>query len=349
MIVIPTFNRSAKLERTLRFYKQTGVLNGINICVLDGSDQSHMLKNRSLCEELSVEYVSESGSTLLDRLWGFINNLPDDEIIALGNDEDCFHPDYLKHANVFLKNNPEYVTFIGKYITFEKPLFKFLKRVSYRRNVITNFDINSDDPSCRISTLDKILIAGCSPVYFSMRRAGNFKKSILAQKSSIYETSQEVVDQITLAIGGKIYFSEDVMLLRDETKIDYQYYWNRHDEETYFNDECMLLAQERLTKEYPKYAASLESFFEVRNQKIKTKDDQQTNLLLEIHRNVNAQMLPRNGFLNLLVRYVVLFNNLALRLLSEYLLYRSYRSQLERELGKAVVSDLFTVIGTNKL
>lgn len=349
MIVIPTFNRSAKLERTLRFYKQTGVLNGINICVLDGSDQSHMLKNRSLCEALSVEHVSETGSDLLDRLWGFINNLPDDEIIALGNDEDCFHPDYLRSANLFLQNNPEYAAFIGKYVTFERPLFKYLKRVSCRRNVVTNFDINSDDPSCRISTLDKLIIAGCSPVYFSMRRAGNFKKSILGQKLNTYETTQEAVDQITLAIEGKIYFSEDVMLLRDETKIDYQYYWNRHDEETYFNDECMLLAQARLTKIYPECAASLESFFEVRNQKIKTIDDQQTNLLLEIHHNVNAQMLPRTSFLNLLVRYVFLFTNLALRVLSEYLMYRSYRNQLEKEFGKAVVSDLFTVIETNKL
>ena len=264
--------------------------------------------------------------------------------------KDCDEKLTISNANEFLNNNPEYVTFIGSYITLEKPLLKYFKRVSYRRNVVTNFDINSNDPNSRISTLDKILIAGCSPVYFSMRRAKNFKKSILEQKLNTYETTQEVSDQIILAVGGKIHFSEDVMLLRDETKIDYQYYWNRHDENTYFNQECMLLALARLTKAYPKCAASLESFFEVRKQKIKTNGDQNTSLLLEIHRKVNLQLfLPRTGFLNGFVIFLFSFINRTLRVLSEHLMYRSYRKQLEKELGKAVVSELFTIIGTNKL
>ena len=350
MIIIPTFNRSAKLNRTLHFYKQTGILDEIDVIVLDGSDQSYLEKNRAVCLELSVKYIEDSGSGLIDRLWSFISDIPDDQIIALGNDEDCFHPSYLRNASEFLHDHPDYVSFIGSYVTQERPLFKFFKRVSSRRNVVTNFDINSNDPNSRISTLDKIIIAGCSPVYFSMRRAKNFKDSILQQKLNEYLTTREVLDQVMLAVGGKIYFSEDVMLLRDETKIEYQYLRDRQDEDTYFNDECMLLALTRLTETYPKCAASLESFFEIRKPNIKIGEDKRSNLLLEIHRKVNLQLsLPHTGFLNKIIMFSISNSNRALRVLSEHLMYRFYRTQLEKEFSKAAVSNLFTVIETNKL
>ena len=236
-LIIPTYNRSAKLHRTLEYYSSVRRSINCEIVVLDGSTDEHAIwneKNTELSDGIS--YLKfDSDLPFLDRVLKFLESCPEDELIILGNDEDVFLPSYINDSEVFLRANPDYSSYIGRFITLCRPILG-LNRISHFRDYITVNDISMTEPSRRLTTLMTMILVGCSPVFFSIRRNNQLIQGIKCQLQVGLESTQELVDQASLALSGKIKFVDKVMLLRDETNLGYRFYDTRHDPENYITD-----------------------------------------------------------------------------------------------------------------
>lgn len=235
-LIIPSFNRSAKLSRTLRYYSSIRESIDCEIVVLDGSNNGHdILNSKNVKLSNNIEYIKyDSDLTFERRILCYLESCHEDELIILGNDEDVFLSSYINNAKLFMDMNQDYSSYIGRYITLCKP-FLGLNRLSHFRDFINENDISMNDSYRRVSTLMTMILIGCSPVYFSIRRNNQLIDSIKMQLKMELESAAELADQTVLALSGKIKFVNEVMLLRDETNIGYKHYEYRHDEISYIN------------------------------------------------------------------------------------------------------------------
>jgi len=249
-LIIPTYNRSAKLHRTLKYYMS--LRNSINceIVVLDGSTDDHAEWNKKHTEQSDrISYIKfDSNISFLDRVLNFLESCPADELITFGNDEDVFLPSYISDSEEFLMQNPSYSSYIGRFITLARPIFG-LNRLSHFRDFVSVNDIYFEDPCRRISILMSMLLVGCSPVYFSTRRNSQLIESIRLQLKLGLESTQELLDQTYLALSGKIKFVNEVMMLRDETNLGYKFYDTRHNQDVYITDDELSLFKRVLLEE----------------------------------------------------------------------------------------------------
>lgn len=236
-IIIPTFNRSAKLARTLECYHSFEPQYSPVIVVLDGSDGEYRKQNERNCRAYSnVEYVGRPDSGFISRLIDYLEQNVGSTPVCLGTDEDVFLPEYLTTATEFLNSNPDYSMLLGRYFTFLRPMGP-LNRLSHQRDVITALDINQEDMNRRVSLLACAIAAGCCPVFWGVRRTDQLLESLKCQNKLHFQSSQELIDQILLAYQGKIRISPLPMLLRDETNLEYVYTEDRHDHFNYFPPE----------------------------------------------------------------------------------------------------------------
>lgn len=233
-ILIPTYNRSAKLERTLRCYQSLFQKKNLEVIILDGSSSDHAsLNKKTVLNYNFAKYEHHPNSSFHRRVSGCLANLEDDLIVCLGTDEDVFLPEYIEKAYGFLSGNMLYSSYLGRYCTFLKP-FLGLSRISHYRDTIIDVDINQDSAIQRVGLLSACISLGCSPVYWGVRSVKNLKESLKIQSEVEFLSSREIVDQIVLAWQGKIKFENMPMLLRDETRIDYIVEDNRQDSFNYF-------------------------------------------------------------------------------------------------------------------
>jgi glycosyltransferase domain-containing protein len=241
-LIIPTYNRSAKLHRTLKYYMSLRDSINCEIVVLDGSTDDHAEWNKKHTEQSDrISYIKfDSNISFLGRVLNFLESCPADELITFGNDEDVFLPSYIADSEEFLMQNPSYSSYIGRFITLARPIFG-LNRLSHFRDFVSVNDIYLEDPCRRISTLMSMLLVGCSPVYFSTRRNSQLLGSIRLQLKLGLESTQELLDQTYLALSGKIKFVNDVMMLRDETNLGYKFYDTRHSQDLYITDDELSL------------------------------------------------------------------------------------------------------------
>ena len=126
---------------------------------------------------------------------------------------------YLEKAEDFLKANNTYSAYLGRYFTLCKPIFG-LHRSTHLRSRITECDIFYSQVERRINLLSHLLIAGCSPVFYGVRRVIDFKNSLELQSKFKIETTQELCDQIFLASKGKIKFSDELICYVMKQKLD---------------------------------------------------------------------------------------------------------------------------------
>jgi glycosyltransferase domain-containing protein len=230
MIIIPTYNRVLELDRVLGLYSDLG-FDKYHFCVLDGSDIEQCKLNAANISKysntLKIAHIKD-GCDFHIRVLNYLENLSIDNVIILANDEDVFQKDYIEDAINFLNHNDDYSAFIGKYITWQKPVLGF-NRVSSWREVIIDGDISFEDPSARLSLLGKFLLAGCSPLFWGARRVGQLKESLMLQQKTYMHTTREMIDQIHLVLSGKIKFVNQNMLWRDERRQDFKAYPQRAD------------------------------------------------------------------------------------------------------------------------
>ena len=215
IILIPTYNRHLKLKKTLRTYQ---ALNSIyKIIVLDGSDEKISIKNKNLIDKinLNISYKSSPNTSFIERVENELSLYNDDDLICLGNDEDVFMPDFLNNAYQFLSKNKDYSIYNGRYLNYKKSLGLF--RIHYWRDAFSNCDIDNENSFSRLLLLQRVMSIGCSPIFWSVRKAGNFKKSFSITKKIKLANSQELADIIFCCLEGKIKINNEIMLLRDET------------------------------------------------------------------------------------------------------------------------------------
>jgi glycosyltransferase domain-containing protein len=233
LIVIPTFNRSGKLKRVLDFY-QSGALEA-RIAILDASDETeHQEANRRAVENcsISVTYVPTPGqNSIVQRLLTFLEGI-DDELVAIGNDEDAFFSEFLEDAFHYLRSNSEYVVATGKYVTSSRPLLG-LRRISYWTDSFLGLDIDEAEPALRVINFQRLNSAGVPPLYWSVRRRTAFMESCRLALRLRFGSAHELMDQITSCALGKILISDRPMLLRDESRLNYVGYTNRDEGKHY--------------------------------------------------------------------------------------------------------------------
>ena len=114
-ILIPTFNNSKKLERSLTFYEEVNVLNKHEVYVLDGTTSSEANLNKNICENLNIGYRNYDLNSqkpiqeYFSRILNFFEeiSIDEDEIICLVPDEDIVLPEYLDESYNFLFKNSD--------------------------------------------------------------------------------------------------------------------------------------------------------------------------------------------------------------------------------------------------
>jgi glycosyltransferase domain-containing protein len=236
-LIILTFNRSAKLRRTLRCYDQMRKILQLEIIILDGSDDVHQGRNIETSRLYSnINHINMMGSSFNERVNTYLRQIPPDSIVCIAPDEDVFLYEYLKDAFSFLTNNSDYSAYVGRYLTFGRP-FIGLDRMTHWRDKINNIDINSDDFLRRASLLANTITVGCAPVFWGVRKCKSFLDIFELFDKLKYGPSAEVLDQVLLAFIGKIRFTSTPMLLRDETRLGYVYTEDRKHTQNYFPPE----------------------------------------------------------------------------------------------------------------
>ncbi len=249
LIVIPTFNRSAKLKRVLEWYRSENLQ--ARIVVLDASDQPvHQeanLQSVASCASFASRIDAVGQNSIVKRLSTYLERV-DDEIVAIGNDEDAYLPEFLDQAFAFLRDNPDYSLATGRYITSARPLLG-LRRVTYWTDTFLGMNIDDDDPAMRVINFQRLNSGGVPPLYWSVRRKSAFLESCRLASRLTFSSAHELIDQIASCVLGKVSISAQPMLLRDESKVKYEGFRNRDTGRLYIGepdlDEIERIAKEK--------------------------------------------------------------------------------------------------------
>ena len=234
-IILPTYNRPNKFLKTLKTYSTLKLKS--KLIILDGSDELNLKKNKKIINtfssKLNIEHKVDS-SDLINRLVNQFRLMDNDDIVCLGNDEDVYMPDYLENSYNFLKKNPDYSVYVGRYLTYQKTVLG-LSRISYWRDTFTDIDINQESPHRRLMLLQRAIICGYSPIFWGTRKVKNFIEPLLIQQNIVIENTQELADQIYCSLVGKIKFHSEIMMWRDETSLKLDETINRTDNDNFIN------------------------------------------------------------------------------------------------------------------
>jgi glycosyltransferase domain-containing protein len=250
LLVLPTFNRSGKLARTLDSYAYLEFSG--KIVILDGSNQqTHISANFAAAARHHdlVDYVSCQGQDdLALRIRDYLLTI-DNDVVAIGNDEDIFLPSFLEDAFEFMLGNPSYSAYVGGYLTVCRSIIG-LKRISYWTDTFRGISIEHEDPEVRIVNFQRMNGHGVSPIYWSVRRREVLIKSLGFAEQLKYSSSSEFMDQITCCALGKIKQTKSIMLMRDESKIEYEGYHNRDAGKQYIDDNDLVLISKFATENW---------------------------------------------------------------------------------------------------
>jgi glycosyltransferase domain-containing protein len=249
IILIPTYNRPKKLARSLEFYARTGVSSKYEVIVLDGSPEAVGNINKTSCKDFGATHSWHPTRNYFERLTDAFSNLDDNQLVCLSPDEDVFFPEYLSAASLFLNENTDYTLFMGRYITYSKPLFG-LHRVNFSRDTIFDLDLWSQNPIVRVNLFINALNVGCSPVFWGVRRAGIFRETLKLQEKMQLGSASEACDQVLMCLLGKVKLAPIPMMLRDETKIKEPLNPDSRDPDTYILQSDIDLAIDIFDQDY---------------------------------------------------------------------------------------------------
>ncbi len=302
-IIIPTYNRSAKLERILKTYSYWDVKPILHI--LDGSDGNHLLANKKVCSFYeNVIYKNYSqGFDLIDRILDWLRNPSNPDIFFLGNDEDLFIQNYTNFALDFLLKNPSFSTVIGSYITVLKPLYGFIPQISLKKNVPFPFELKGDFLE-KISTFVYLNNSTkLPPLFYGIRRREQLLEAFIKLKEFNFKyTTSELADQIYLLKNGDIRFESLTMYIRDETRINYLRYEEREDKEYYMPSKEIKKLFDSILKSDNKFYLIFHSIYfpalKVFNNKYKGSD-----ILLAYNMPFDIKVFSSNKLINLYYKF----------------------------------------------
>ena len=248
-IIIPTYRWSAKLYRLFCSYSLWKQHPQIHL--IDSSTDRHLKSNKNLCHVFGFvkHYCFPSNLSFSPRLLEWLeSNLNDNDIIFLGNDEDLFLEDFCKKAYNIMSSNIAVSTVIGSYITSLTPFLRLFPQVSFKRLVPFNYSI-SGSVTDKISTFMFLnSTSRLPPLFFGPRRKYqlfNILKKVV--DLPIKQSTEELIDQFILLEQGDVQLISSLMLIRDETRVNYVIEPIRMDENFYISTSDMKHALESIT------------------------------------------------------------------------------------------------------
>ena len=335
LLILPTFNRSGKLARVLDSYAYLGFTG--KIVILDGSNQQdHLSQNLATITRHNdfVDYVPCQGQDDLGlRIRDYLLTI-DNDVVAIGNDEDIFFPSFLEDAFQFMLSNPSYSAYVGGYLTVCRPIVG-LKRISYWTDTFRGISIEHEDPEVRIVNFQRMNSHGNTPIYWSVRRREVLIKSLGFARHLKYTSSGEFMDQITCCALGKIKQTPSIMLIRDESKIDYQGYNNRDAGEQYIDDNDLVLVSKFATENWGVKVGLaskiVTSWYTIGGEGITC---QQKVHSANYCRFTNSEMKPT--FISRLLKYMLGLSSKGGIITSEVIAYAYYRLILPKRLSRTI-------------
>ena len=234
-IVIPTFNRSAKLARVINCYASWKIRPLIYI--LDVSTDGHLKSNILLsnAHKNVVHIVCPRHLGFSMRLlWWLESNQPEGDLLLIGNDEDPFIENYFLEASRLMTDDNSLSTVIGSYICCKKSFFSLLPQLSLERMLPFPFDLNGNLDGKLHTHITLNSTGRLPPLFFSIRRKLQLYDALRYICShELMESTEELIDQLFLIQCGTIRFLSEPMLLRDETRLNYYIEPSRHDPDAY--------------------------------------------------------------------------------------------------------------------
>lgn len=218
-VLIPTFNRSDFLERTLNFFNLYG--RDFYFIVGDSSKPSIKKYNRQLVKkykDLRILYLDKlpddsSLHTKLAHMTKYINQ----KYSVFCPDDDFIFPDSIKKCVEFLENNPDYVCAQGDYIGYHQTINIFGKTqilwkkryssVTLNSSTIRRFESHMKDYrmvlwSVRRSSVVKKIYQDLLKAKFSKELLFNFGELL----PDVLTVIQGKVKRINILYGARQYF-----------------------------------------------------------------------------------------------------------------------------------------------
>lgn len=167
-LLIPTYNRSDILSKTLDLIECTFDLQRIEIIILDGSIvEEHIKRNKLNSKKIGIKYFHNSHLSLWNRIKKGIE-LSSTNIVSLLDDEDIINYDtYLKCVEL-IKNNNQYTVVHGEYKNF------YLKdNVIYFENTYPNRTIENEN---YLNRLKEFMNPYNTPQFYAVFQKNIFRK-----------------------------------------------------------------------------------------------------------------------------------------------------------------------------
>ena len=233
-LFLPTFNRSSKLARVLKTYalwKQPP-----QIFVFDGSDDPlHALENSRSATLYDFVRYSHNIVSLTERCSLFIEACDNDDIFFMANDEDVYLESFCDLSFQMMSDSMSFSAVVGSYLTFWPPMISsMVPRFSIKKLIPCSFTLTG-------TLLQKISMhialnqsSKLPPLTYSPQRLSNFKEFVHhLSNAKIRASAWELLLQFHLMSKGDIAFIPSTMLLRDETRINYQIEADRQGDSAY--------------------------------------------------------------------------------------------------------------------
>ena len=217
-IIVPTMNRSSFIRRLLFYYSH--LFYESTIYIADSSDDTFHIKAIKeaisiVSHNLNVVYehyprtnIEEAKRLILDQVT--------EKYAAYCGDDDFLIPSTLKKSAIFLDNNKNYSNCHGTGVCFEiynDSLFGIIQIASEYR-LLAN---ESDNPYLRLSSY----LRNYWPIW-SVRRVGEFKKTLGLLKNIPLEPLREITMGCVPIIQGKTKLINELYVMRQVHKNRFQ-------------------------------------------------------------------------------------------------------------------------------
>ena len=238
-VLIPTFNRPAKLYRQLyyllrlcRYSKFSSILNKIEFIVCDGSaSPPSQALGRLLSDTLDecnlkigLQYYHFPGTSLYSRIQWMFDHSESKYVMLLG-EEDLLIPDYLFEGIEFLDLNPSFSTWSGRLVNVTSyPLINPLKSLSIDERPFAGFDLDQPSVLSRLSVYFALNAVGTNALAYSIQRRSIlalYLNTISPVIDSLYYGGMEVIHQVLSLYEGGVSISDRPLIIRDFMYEDY--------------------------------------------------------------------------------------------------------------------------------
>ena len=221
-LLVPTFQRTDKLERLLEFYHLKAPELKNSLIVLDGSTESISEINARLCDRFQIRYrYFGSKLPISQRIYEGLH-LAENPLVVIHPDDDFVLPSGLEWAVGFLNQNKDYVSAHGQYLSFAQP------EAGSERRAIQYVHVYQE-----LYTLDEK-----SPVQRLYRFASSYKPLMYAVHRTdtlirIFNSINQFIDAddyyfnelliaFALVLSGKIYHKKAIYMARQQGNPTYQ-------------------------------------------------------------------------------------------------------------------------------